>query len=127
MHSYSATSNRTSLLRNVGSLETVSASELHTTCMQHPRQARFIAAGPLTKQPATMAYRVVLVEDFDAEGQNGRYIVWRQQFPDWPSVHSVYFAEGDYFEGVNSIKAAITRFAERCANTAEYVLSCERD
>ena len=86
-----------------------------------------LAAGPLTKQPGTRAYRVVLVS------RGGELVVYNQHFPDFtdmsridllPSEHS-YFETGSYFADTELVKAT-QAFAKRIADHAETLASCYR-
>lgn len=101
------------------------------------QSVRMLAAGPLTKQPMTMPYRIVLLEHrkpgtspfyndssfsvhseiFKSETliedeQNGRVT-------DWES----YLHQGDYFKP-GQFAEAVKRFGERVANDSIHVASC---
>lgn len=90
---------------------------------------RIMAAGPLTRQPGTLPYRVVMVN-------------WGHKL----SVHTQYFSSdvahdgdlavycenlrnylenGDYF-GAEELVKCIERFAERCKKHAEFAQSIFR-
>ncbi len=90
---------------------------------------RVMAAGPLTKQPGTSAYRIVLACTGD------QFVVWTEYFPhltgskdlslDAVDVSS-YVESGDYFK-LNELAAATERFAERVKAHAGYIESVYRD
>ena len=74
--------------------------------------AILLAAGPLTKQPNTVAYRVVL------RYKNSEYVVHHQYFPDWPNhLTCSYFESGLYSD---DLEEAMGLFAERICDHATY-------
>lgn len=85
-----------------------------------------IAAGPLNKQPATMAYRIVLVETAK------QFVVWRESFASMPLVGMTFtdeqtnFSDGDYF-GKDQLVKAVKCFGDRISNTAEFLQSLYRE
>jgi hypothetical protein len=94
---------------------------------------RVMAAGPLTKQPATRPYRVVIVNWGD-----DRFSVHNQYFTDSVEAGPItdlafscsaqftsYLESGDYFKAEDFPKC-IERFAERCKRNAEFVQSIFR-
>jgi len=66
-----------------------------------------IAAGPLSKQPHTIAFRVVLVQRDD-----GSFVVWNQYFPNYPDRGEQNLESGDYFQ-THQLVESTQRFAER--------------
>jgi hypothetical protein len=91
---------------------------------------RVMAAGPLTKQPATRPYRVVLVN------WGIQFSVHNQLFADnedpitdlafsCSSSLSSYLENGDYFK-VEDFPKAVERFAERVKRNAEFIKSIFR-
>ncbi len=94
-----------------------------------------IAAGPLSKQPCTMPYRVVLIQYNDKQ-----YSVHNEYFKDpeiirrmnegilakehvWGESH---LENGNYFDS-DSLVDAVSKFAERVARNAQYHQSLYRD
>ncbi len=81
-----------------------------------------LAAGPLTRQPGTRAYRYVIVE------RMGEYVVYNQGFgehdngsTDWGSHH---FSSGSY---CRTLVEATQRFAERLSRDVVHYDSLFRD
>jgi hypothetical protein len=84
-----------------------------------------IAAGPISKQPGTIANRVVLV----ASGQTDRhsqFAVYMEMFPNYPDVKESHFSDGNYFKADQLVEAT-KRFAQRVTNNAGYLTSLYRD
>ena len=83
-----------------------------------------LAAGPLSRQPGTMPYRIVLLGR-----ANGSYSVHSQMFETLEPVPSGdHFMSGDYFApGANGLVGATKRFGERVAANAEYLASLWRE
>ena len=90
---------------------------------------RVMAAGPLTKQPMSRPYRVVMVN------WGNQFSVHNQLFSDsaisGPIVDlaettenelTCYLESGDYFKTENLV-ACIERFSERCKQNAQFVQS----
>jgi len=88
-----------------------------------------IAAGPLSKQPMTLPYRVVLLEK-----QDGSFVVHNETFINTQIIDllqvtqrcegefSSSLSSGDYFDK-SEATAATRRFAERVAQNAGYLKS----
>ena len=100
----------------------------HVVALEPPKTDGVIACGPLTHQPMTQPYRVVLVALED------QFVVWDQFFDletDVPTVDTLEdydtgdYANGDYFRA-DQLDQATARFAERLATCAEYVKSIYR-
>lgn len=93
---------------------------------------RVIAAGPLTKQPGTCPYRVVIVnwgDEFSVHNQ-----LFDDSYKDGPitdladSCSAEFISNldnGDYFKTEDFVRC-IERFAERCKHNAEFVGSIFR-
>lgn len=85
-----------------------------------------IAAGPLSKQRGTMAYRVVLCWHEPRQ----EFVVWNQQFPrytiDNPDCSNSNASEGSYFK-VDELRYATECFAERVGKHARYLESLNSD
>jgi hypothetical protein len=91
-----------------------------------------IAAGPLTKQPGTVAYRIVLRR---VEGVQP-FVVHMQRFPDIvyrPGRSTLFgnlmqsdFAEGIYFYA-NEFHKAVEAFGKKVADHANFTQSLYRD
>lgn len=79
-----------------------------------------LAAGPLTKQPGTRAFRVV-IRLFAYE-----ISVHNQIFPEWPRLDNAEYAEGDYFR-LSQLAEATARFAERVRLSAPCIGSIYRE
>ncbi len=84
------------------------------------------AAGPLTKQPGTVAYRIVLRKINGARP----FVVHMERFPEFTVEHPDFknptYDGGQYFE-VGELDKAIKAFGERVAANADYVRSLYRD
>lgn len=80
---------------------------------------KIIAAGPLSKQPMTRAYRIILV--MLSEKDMARYVVWVQVFPDYPDLSCPFVEDGDYYMGDEDIVEATETFADRVKNHADYL------
>lgn len=83
-----------------------------------------IAAGPLTKQPATMPHRIVLLRYGD-----GAFSVHHEYFETLGhECDRCWFAEGHYFRsGPDGFVAAQKKFAERVAACAEMAATIYRE
>jgi hypothetical protein len=94
---------------------------------------KLIAAGPLTKQPETLPYRIVLI----ANGP--KFTVHTEYFDDSQIIEKTANAQpgdpilaesslsgGNYFNADELVKATIA-FAERLAKNAEYIQSIYRE
>lgn len=87
---------------------------------------RIMAAGPITRQPSTVPYRVVMVNF-------GTQISVHNQYFDCEGTDLAaacesavcYLENGDYFNP-EELKECIERFAERCKRHAEYAQSIFR-
>ena len=92
-----------------------------------------LAAGPLSKQPATTAYRVVLRSRIGERTEKSLkndfgagFVVHTQYFPKYPSLEGSFFEGGDYFDEKHLVEA--TRcFAERVTGHAVHLASLYRD
>ncbi len=85
-----------------------------------------IAGGPLTRQPMTKPYRIVL-RDLGEEG----FVVHYQYFKTNPKLvppHLVHdsFGDGDYFKA-NEIEQAALRFGRRVMLDAKHYASIYRE
>jgi hypothetical protein len=89
-----------------------------------------IAAGPLSKQPGTVANRVVLVKVESAAQIAGhrynRFVVYNEFFPNYPDVSASHYDSGRYFRDEDLVDAT-KAFAERVAVQANYLASLYRD
>ena len=92
-------------------------------------ESNLIAAGPLSKQPATMPYRIVLVDRGSEE--NHDYVVYREYFDEEQlqdvienPVVSSHFADGTYCG--NDLVRAVGLFGEKVAFHAKYLESLNR-
>jgi hypothetical protein len=94
---------------------------------------RLIAAGPLTKQPSTQPYRIVLI----ANGP--KFTVHTEYFEDAKIIEKTANAQpgdpilaessisgGNYFEATELVEATL-KFADRLAKNAEYIRSIYRE
>ncbi len=95
-----------------------------TLTVSHPE---IIAAGPLTHQPASTPYRMVLVQKRD-----GSFVVYTEFFTALPEdvpqllpVPSSSFANGHYFKADQLVEAT-QKFAERLAAKAPEFASLYR-
>lgn len=82
-----------------------------------------IAAGPLSKQPMTKAYRIVLLEQDD-----GKFVVCSQcfDFDEFGDVTQYSRGDGDYFKQSDLVRAT-DRFAQRVKIHAGYLQSLYRE
>ena len=79
-----------------------------------------IAAGPLTKQPGTIAYRWVLFV-------SGPQIIMRREcFPNGFDEDVSYFSDGKYFE-LDELALAVRAFGDRVGADSRYMDSVYRD
>jgi hypothetical protein len=78
-----------------------------------------IAAGPITKQPGTVAGRQVIA----VTGKE--LIVATQYFPEFPGVTEYNFENGNYL-GLDQLDVAQSVFAKRLADNADSVRSIYR-
>lgn len=85
-------------------------------------KATLLAAGPMTKQPSTIAYRIVMVAEWSNCHKMGRIVVWNQGFNDWPDLENTHFYSGDYYR-LDQLAEATARFAKRIADSAESIKS----
>jgi hypothetical protein len=82
-----------------------------------------IAAGPLSKQPGSTAYRIVLIAYED-----GEYSVHHQMFNDVTNLKRSSLAHGSYFKaGPEGLTKATVKFAEKVTAHAEYLASLFRE
>ena len=103
---------------------------------------RLIAAGPLSKQPGTVPFRIVLLAQIRRiEKQNVvvGYVTHIEQFQDADVIDQLtrsvpcsgqyhsYLASGEYFSGETAIASASTSFALRVARNAESLGSLFRE
>lgn len=87
----------------------------------HDDTKRLIAAGPLSKQPMTLPFRVVLVTDGE------KLIVWNEVLPNWPDdTTNGHFLTGSYFS-IEELDKATERFAQRVADKASTLRSIYRE
>lgn len=91
------------------------AGSLHRGVPQTPT---VIAAGPLTKQPSTVATRVVLRVKPDDTG----FVVHNEYFPNYPSLDNPNYEAGDYFQP-DELHHAIACFGERVRRKANQAAS----
>ena len=94
-----------------------------------------LACTPVVKQPMTNPYRVVLVVIQDGGDDQHKFVVWNEVWQGgctldkqgWlkPLGRSSYH-QGDYFR-LNSLHAALQRFAERVEGFARHSESIYRD
>lgn len=89
--------------------------------VEMPQAATLIAAGPLTKQPATMAYRIVLVSRC-----SGDYVVWKQYFSNYPDIRKSHYESGSYFKP-DEFSVAAAEFGRRVTDDARFYDSLYRD
>ena len=105
------------------------------------QKSSIIAAGPLTKQPATMAYRTILVmtekitEHVEkithgkakvlSTSIEAKFVVWEQMFPQYPDLSESDFERGDYFRQAE-IGMAVARFGQRIKDGSSCVGSLLR-
>lgn len=91
---------------------------------------RIMAAGPITRQPGTLPYRVVMVNWGHKLSVHTQYFSF-----DLPADADLaiacegaanYIENGDYF-GTEELVKCIERFAERCKKHAEFAQSIFRD
>jgi hypothetical protein len=82
-------------------------------------QYAVIAAGPITKQPKTTAFRVVMVDWRDRLGVHTQY------FPAFPSDDGSHLEGGRYY-GPSQATDAVADFGERLAASAQGISSCLR-
>lgn len=90
---------------------------------------RVIAAGPLTKQPLTVPYRVVMVNWGDRLSVHNQCFSFSGSITDLAlscEQFASYLDNGDYFKIEEFVKC-IERFTERCNKNAQYVQSIFRD
>ena len=95
-----------------------------------PNQAELLAAGPITKQPHTNAFRTILVS------WHGEFVVWTQYWDSDDERHwdegalsvkgAGYADQGDYFRP-NEFDKATARFAERVARDARTITTIYRE
>ena len=88
-------------------------------CLANIGKARIIAAGPLSLQPLSVAYRWVLVE---RENNHTPFVVWYQTYPKFPDLSESHFHEGHYFMK-DQIDQAVETFAEKIRREAKTYLS----
>lgn len=82
-----------------------------------------VAAGPITKQPGTRAYRIVLTITL-----SGEYTVHTQSFDDSAKLEKSDFSNGHYFgAGPKQFQEAIAKFSEKVAKHAEFCSSIYRE
>lgn len=88
-----------------------------------PHRDNVLAMGPLSKQPGSTPYRIVLIERDD------KLIVYAQGFKENENgtldFGKTSFSQGDYY-GPDELVKATQRFAERTAKHAEYLQSLYR-
>lgn len=96
-----------------------------------------LAAGPLTKQPMSMPYRIVLIEYHNGKRRQmyneSSFSVHAEIFKQEDLVerignggicdYSSFLHQGDYFDS-HSFAAAVKRFGERVASDSVHVGSC---
>lgn len=82
---------------------------------------RIIAAGPLSKQPSTVPYRIVLLEY-----GNGSLSVHHQMFNSVDNLAKGSFAHGHYFQK-DQIADATKKFAEKVTEHSGYLNSTLRN
>jgi hypothetical protein len=83
-----------------------------------------VAAGPLTRQPATVAHRVTIRHK--REGQATAWVVSNQFFPLYPRLDKFHFGDGHYVYGEDKLPDAIVAFAKVLTRHAENVKSLFR-
>lgn len=84
-----------------------------------PIENDIIAAGPLTKQPHSVPFRVVLRVQ-----PNGGYVVHNQYFPE---VGKPSFCDGSYFQtGPENFVDATKKFADRVTRYAPTLATAYR-
>jgi len=98
-------------------------------CLEPPQTDGVIAAGPITHQPHSHPYRVVLVDRGD------QFVVWDQFFTLGTGVETVDqlksyddgdFSNGDYFPAT-ALAEATERFGKRVAEKAHHIRSIYRE
>jgi len=95
-------------------------------CLNPPATTDVIAAGPITHQPHSRAYRVVLVN------KGNRFVVWNQYFDLGTTVDHLsdcdngFFGDGSYFRP-NQLAEATECFGRRIADTAHHIKSIYRE
>lgn len=80
-----------------------------------------IAVGPLTKQPATVANRVVLRYIL----ANLVFAVHTECFPHYPDLGNSYYIQGDYFQQ-HQLADAVKRFGDKISDSHVYMGSVYR-
>lgn len=82
-----------------------------------PPDVELLASGPVTEQPATVLYRLIL-----AERRDGSFVVWEQLFEDerepTGKLRHRGFSQGSYFKKTEFVLATV-RFAERLKADSE--------
>ncbi len=86
-----------------------------------------IAAGPLNKQPSTVAYRKVLV----ASPESNQFIIYNQTFSLLEDLSGElpdksYLSDGSYFEA-DRLETAVKCFGDKLAYDSVYMESLYRD
>jgi hypothetical protein len=93
---------------------------------------RLLASTPITKQPGTLPYRIVLILD----ERTDQLIVWQQLWSNYDTdphdktklcvLGQGHFEDGSYFTA-DQLHLALARFAERVARMAPFVETIYRD
>lgn len=81
---------------------------------------RYIAKGPITKQPGTIAYRIILVSN-----ERG-FVVYTEQFNHYPLLNVSGLCMGHYFKS-GQFAEAVKCFGEKVADSAKYMDSLYRE
>jgi len=79
-----------------------------------------IAVGPLTKQPSSCWYRIVMADKGD------KLVVWSETVPKYPSGEGSSFSSGTYFKP-DQMSDANEAFANRVARQTSMIGSIYRD
>lgn len=78
-----------------------------------------LAAGPVTKQPSTRPYRVVLIDRGDKFSVHTEFLNDAHADLSQPITCGSFFEAGDYYFP-DQLHKAYARFAERVANQSAY-------
>ena len=108
----------------IGPLMVFSQTALDNVCGSG--NPTIIAAGPLSKPDGYVAFRVVLVSRDVIEPMHSHWIVWNQNFPNFPDCRYSQFHTGEYFAASDLVKAT-QRFAERVGKDARLLATLLRD
>jgi len=110
---------------NIDKLKSVLA--LRHVPVNEAMKGLLLAAGPITKQPSTVAFRVVLVgrETEDVEHPHP-FVVWVERFPNFPSLEGSSFSSGEYFL-FHDFDKAVQTFGLLIMNGAKFIPSIYRD